>query len=72
MHDSMSVIQALGKQEPGDFRLLLPLKRMYVEVGGGSCLSIPFPLLLTQGHTTESAGLWEAQTEVHMQLYQSW
>lgn len=34
MHDSMSVIQALGKQEPGDFRLLLPLKRMYVEVGG--------------------------------------
>lgn len=35
MHDSMSVIQALGKQEPGDFRLLLPLKRMYVEVGEG-------------------------------------
>lgn len=34
--------------------------------GRGSCLNIPFPLLLIQGHTTESAGLWEAQTGVHM------
>lgn len=70
MHNSVSVIPALGKQEPGDFRLLPASNERWG--GGVSCLNIPFPLLLIQGHTTESAGLWEAQTGVHMQLYWTW
>lgn len=69
----MSVIQAPGKQEPGDFRLLLPLNRMYAEVGGGIVSQHSISSLADSGtHYRVSWPVGSTDREVHMQLYQSW